>query len=103
MAKKIAADLFRFERKIYLLAVDYFSRYIELALLDRGTASEDAILQCKLIFARRGIPETLITDNGPQFSTFGFTHVTSSPRYHQSNKEAERVVQIVKALFKKSQ
>ena len=72
MAKKIAADLFRFERKIYLLAVDYFSRYIELALLDRGTASEDAILQCKLIFARRGIPETLITDNGPQLSTFAF-------------------------------
>ena len=44
---KIAADLFCFEGKNCLLVVDYFSRYIELALLDRGTASEDVILQCK--------------------------------------------------------
>ena len=107
----IAADLFCFEGKNYLLVVDYFSRYIELALLDRGTASEDVILHCKSIFARHGIPETLITDKGPQFSAFvfrkfsdayGFTHVTSSPRYPQSNGEAERAVQTVKALLKKT-
>ena len=78
-------------------------------MLDRGTASEHVILHCKSIFARHGIPETLITDNGPQFSAFvfrkfsdayGFTHVTSSPRYPQSNWEAERAVQTVKALLK---
>ena len=108
--QKIAADIFCFEEKNYFV-VDYFSRYIELALLDRGTASEDIILQCKSIFARHGNPETLITDNGPQFSAFvfrkfsdayGFTHVTSSPRYPQSNGEAERAVQTAKALLKKA-
>ena len=92
--QKIAADLFCFEGKNYLLVVDYFSRYIELALLDRGTASKDVISHCKSIFARHGIRETLITDNGPQFSAavfrkfldaYGFTHVASSPRYPQSN------------------
>ena len=109
--QKIAANLFCFEGKICLLVVDYFSRYIELALLDRGAASEDVILQCKSIFARQGIPETLITNNGPQFSAFvfrkfldayGFTHVTSSPRYPQSNREKERAVQTVKALLEKA-
>ena len=91
--------------------VDYFLRYIELALLDRDTASEDVILQCKSIFDRHGIPETLITDNDQQFAAFvfrkfsnayGFTHVTSSPRYSQSNRKAERAVQTVKDLLKKA-
>lgn len=57
------------------------------------------------MFARHGVPETLITDDGPQFSgsafsalaaTYGFSHVTSSPRFPQSNGEAERAVQTVK-------
>ena len=82
-----------------------------MALLDHCTASEDVILQCKSIFARHGIPKTLITDNISQFSAFvfrkfldayGFTHVTSSRRYPQFNGEAERAVQTVKALLKKA-
>ena len=82
-----------------------------MALFDRGTASEDVILQCKSIFARHSIPETLITDNGPQFFAFvfrkfsnaySFTYLTSSPRYPQLNGEAERAVQTAKALLKKA-
>ena len=43
-----------------------------------------------------------MSDNGPQYSSeayaafarqFQFEHVTSSPRYPQSNGEAERAVQ----------
>ncbi|KAJ8346672.1 hypothetical protein SKAU_G00280730 [Synaphobranchus kaupii] len=63
------------------------------------------------MFARHGIPETVVTDNGPQFTggdkkvfaaDYGFDHVTSSPRYPQSNGEAERAVQTVKNLLKKA-
>ena len=61
-------------------------------------------------FSRHGIPEKLRTDNGPQYSsreftsfchTYGIEHHTSSPRYPQSNGEAERAVQTVKNLWMK--
>ena len=63
------------------------------------------------IFSRHGVPEVMVSDNGPQYSsqemkeftsTYGFTHITSSPHYPQSNGLAERSVQTVKRLLKKS-
>ena len=66
----------------------------------------------KSIFARHGIPEIVVTDNGPQYSsqTFtafadahGFTHRTRSPRYPQSNGVSGRDVKTIKGLLKKSE
>ena len=62
---------------------------------------------CKSIFAKFGIPELVLSDNGPQFSSrefedYCFTHITSSPYHHQGNGEAERAVQTMKNLPKKS-
>ena len=63
------------------------------------------------MFARHSIPEQLISDNGPQFSStsfskfaedYGFTHILTSPQYPQANGEVERVVQTVKNLLKKT-
>ena len=108
--QRLGADLFELGGKTYLLVVDYFSRYIEIALLSH-TRSTDIITHLKSIFARHGIPEVMMSDNGPQFSgqafalfaaAYGFRHVTSSPRFPQSNGEAERAVQTVKNLLKKA-
>lgn len=59
------------------------------------------------IFARHGVPETGITDSGPQVSAaefaacdYDFTHMTSSLCYPQSNGEA---VIMVKSLLKKGE
>ena len=65
----------------------------------------------KSIFARHGIPEILISDNVPQFSSdvftqfakdFDFQHQTSSSNFPQSNGEIERAVKTVKALLEKA-
>ncbi|ETX01927.1 MAG: hypothetical protein ETSY2_36450 [Candidatus Entotheonella gemina] len=69
--QKVASDLFEWKGATYLLVVDYFSRYIEIARLDRTTTA-DVVTHLKSIFARHGIPEILISDNGPQYSSREF-------------------------------
>ena len=95
--QRVGTDLFEFKGRSYLLIVDYYSRFIEVALLNRTTA-EEVILRTKRMFDRFGIPEVVVSDNGPQYSSeayaafarqYQFEHVTSSPRYPQSNGEAQ--------------
>lgn len=50
----LGADLFTLKGKTYLLVVDYFSRYVEIALLS-PTRSTDVVLHLKSIFSRHGI------------------------------------------------
>lgn len=107
--QRVGTDLFTWKGHTYLLIVDYFSRYIEIARLTI-TSSAVVIAALKEVFSRHGIPNILVSDNGPQYSseafkefanTYQFQHVTSSPRYPQANGEAERAVGTVKSLWKK--
>ena len=108
--QRVATDLFEWEKSNYLLNVDYFSRWIEISRLEQ-TTSNCVINHIRSIFARYGIPEVVVSDNGPQYSSdlfkqfakeYGFSHVTSSPHYPQANGEAERAVKTVKNLLKKA-
>ena len=65
--QKVATNLFEWNKENYLLIVDYYSRFIEVAWLKRTTA-EDMIQHTKSIFARYGILEFVISDNGPQYN-----------------------------------
>ena len=103
--EKLAADLFQFDGKNYLLIVDYYSKFCEVSPLKESTRSADVILAMKSQFARHGIPKELITDNGPQFSctefarfvsAWDFRHMTSSPKYPRSNGLAERNLRTIK-------
>ena len=107
--QKVGTDLYEWKKKAYLLIVDYYSRFVEVAKLS-CTSAQEVILHTKSIFARHGVPECVISDNGPQYSSeayasfareYQFEHVTSSPHYPQSNGEAERAVQTIKSLLKK--
>jgi transposase InsO family protein len=107
--EKVASDLFKWNNKDYLLVIDYLSCYPEIVLMS-STTSEAVIRQLKSIFSRQGIPRTLVTDNGPQYvseqfrkfeAEYQFEHITSSPRYPQSNGMAERGVGIVKNILNK--
>ena len=106
----VAQDLFTVNRENYLITVDYFSDYWELDQLP-DTLSSIVIEKTKQHFARYGIPETVISDNGPQFHSYEYTifskdwdfvHITSSPYHSQSNGKAESAVKIAKLLLKKA-
>ena len=108
--QKVATDLFTWNTRNFLITVDYYSRYLELDELT-STTSAAVIQKLSAHFARHGIPETVISDNGPQYASsdfadfaasWDFRHVTSSPGYPQSNGLAERTVQTVKKMLDKA-
>ena len=108
--QKIGSDLFVLNGKTYLLLADYFSRYPEAIQLTT-TSSASVITVMKSLFGRHGIPEEVVSDNGPQFASqefrnfakkYNFKHTTSSPHFPQSNGLAERAVQTTKKLLKGS-
>ena len=83
---------------------------MDIAKLDT-VASSNVINHLKWNFARVGIPETVVSDSSPQYAAQEFmksaeasvfTRIDSSHRYPQSNGTAERAVQTVKNLLKKS-
>ena len=100
---RVACDLFHMNGRDYLLIVDYFTSYPEVTLLTE-TASSAIIGHTKSIFARHGIPDTVITDYGPQFTSteycdfakqWEFKHTTSSPLHPRPNGNVKRTVRCV--------
>ncbi|CAB4011862.1 Retrovirus-related Pol poly from transposon [Paramuricea clavata] len=74
-------------------------------------SSVHVIRKIKSHFAIHGIPEQVITDNGPQFvahdfqifaKEWDFEHVTCSPYHSQANGKAESVVKEAKKILRKS-
>ena len=114
----VGTDLFDYAGQTYLLVTDFYSKYFEIELLRQNTA-RCVINNLKKIFARFGVPDEVVSDNGSQYSNtrnlfstthefkqfaeeWGFRHTTSSPEYPQSNGAAERAVQTAKRIFKKA-
>ncbi|UYV65033.1 K02A2.6-like, partial [Cordylochernes scorpioides] len=107
--QKVGIDIFQLESSKYLLIVDYFSKYPEIYQLQDMT-TDTIIRRLKRTFSNFGIPETLVSDNGPPFfskefqnftRTWNIVHVTSSPYHAQSNGMVERTVQTLKKLIKR--
>ena len=85
--EKIGTDLYTINGQDYLIVVDYFSNFWEIDHLPNTTAST-VIKKLKCHFARQGIPDIVISDNGPQFACkkfsnfaneWGFGHRPGSP------------------------
>jgi hypothetical protein len=109
--QKVAMDLADIEGTQYLVMVDYFSKYPEFFKMS-ATTSSAIIEKCKATFARFGIPSVVRSDNGRQFVSrefmdfakeYGFKLITSSPKFPQSNGQAESAVKIVKNIVNKSE
>ncbi|UYV67535.1 K02A2.6-like [Cordylochernes scorpioides] len=112
--KKVGMDLFYQNGRWYQIVCDYYSRYPEISLLQNLTAQE-VIGRLKSIFAWHGTPETVRSDNGPQFQKvlgsefskfskeWSFKHITSSPKFPQSNGFIEAIIKNIKQSFKKEE
>ncbi len=66
--KWIAADLCEHRGQHYLIVSDYYSRFLEILHLSSTTTSH-VTQKLKAVFARFGIPNEVVSDNGPQFSS----------------------------------
>ena len=81
-----------------LVVVDYYSRYYEVNIL-KSTVTSKVISCLEEMFARHGLPESLTSDNGPQFisaefgeymSQEGVRHHKVTAKWPQANGEVER-------------
>ena len=99
------------EKKMYLIVIDAFSKWMEIAIAHTAT-SEATMEGLRNMFATHGVPDTLVSDNGSCFTSEEFasfcngnniTHITSHPFHPASNGLAERSVQTLKAKLKRMQ
>ncbi len=96
--------------RMYLVLIDAHSKWVE-AFCTPSSTSSAVIEELRPLFAKFGLPETIVTDNGTcfvseEFEGFlaynGIRHITSAPYHPASNGLAERAVQIVKGGLKKT-
>ena len=66
---------FLFMNKMFMVVVDSHSKWLEVEIMPNMT-SETTIEKLCDLFARFGVPERLVSDNGPQFSSSEFTEFT---------------------------
>ena len=66
--QRLGSDLFVLDGRNYLLVVDYFLRFPEIVRLKK-TTSTAVIAALKKLFARYGVSEIIVNDNGPQYSS----------------------------------
>ena len=107
---KVGTDIFHFEDYEHPMTVDYYSSFVEVDRLENGTSKE--VIKClKRQFSRYGIPDIVVSDNGPQYSSqefaefsrnLSFQHTVTSPYYSQSNGKVEGSIKTVKRMMKKA-
>lgn len=89
---------------MFLIAVDAHSKWPEVIPMTKTTATKTT-QALRTIFSRNGLPEQIVSDNGPQFVSEefqqftklnGITHIKSAPYHPATNGLAERFVQTFK-------
>ena len=97
------------KNNMYLIVIDSHSKWIDVQVMS-SIAAPATIQRLRHIFSQFGLPEQIISDNGPTFTSTefkdflqknGVKHVTSAPYHPASNGLAERAVQILKKGLKK--
>ncbi|UYV73853.1 K02A2.6-like [Cordylochernes scorpioides] len=100
-----------FMGRMFMVLVDAYTKWLEIVII-KDITSRTIIGHLREIFARFGLPELLVTDNGRQFvsSEFeeftkinGIRHTKTSPYNPSTNGLAERYVREFKNSLRKNQ
>ncbi|UYV76620.1 K02A2.6-like [Cordylochernes scorpioides] len=97
-----------FMNRMFLIVIDSYSKWPEVIIMNSTTAG-NTIRVLRDLFSRYGIPDQVVTDNGPQFvseemkyifKSNGVHHLRSAPYFPATNGLAERFVQTLKRGLK---
>ena len=93
---------------MFFLVIDVHSKWPEIFRMS-STTVEETIVVLRCIFASFGLPDQLVSDNGPQFTAREFAdfvsandirHIHTAPYHPASNGAIERFVQTFKQAMK---
>lgn len=94
--------------EMLLVVADAHSKWLEVFMM-RNTTALETVSTLRSLFARMGLPDQLVSDNGPQFTSDefkqfctrnGIQHATGAPYHPATNGLAERMVQSLKNSIK---
>lgn len=103
-------DFAKKDGKNFFLVIDSFSKWTEIFIMD-NTNANSTISKLRTLFSSYGLPEKIVSDNGPPYNSFEFENFCNmngiklihSPPYHPaSNGIVERSVQTFKKSLLKS-
>ena len=87
-----------------MVVTDALSKWPEIFVTE-NTSAEDTVSTLRSLFVRMGLPDQIVSDNGPKFTSktlrqFSFANgikqVTGAPHHSSTNDQAEKLVQSFK-------
>ena len=109
--ERVHIDYCDYKGKNLLVMIDSFTKYMWVKNMNTDTTSSNTLVTLYEWFCEcSGFPRTLVSDNGPQFSShefaahmkmWGIKHLFSPPYHPPSNGLAEKAVHIIKDKLKK--
>ena len=93
----------------YLVMIDYKANFWEIDYLS-SASSTSLLTKLNAHFAQMGIPDTVVSDNGPQFSSnycahlsnkWGVEHTPSSPQHWRLTGKVESSVKSANTIIRK--
>ena len=84
--QKLGVDLFLHDSSWYVIVADYYSKYPRIFQL-AAISSKDVISALKFCFSEYGIPEEVISDNGPQLTTREYQDFAAQYGFRLSHKQ----------------
>ena len=108
--ERIHIDYAEYKGVHLLIVIDAYTKYLWTFVMGNDTTTPRTLRQLDSVFADRGLPSTIVSDNGPQFTSKLFAdhmkaknikHVLTPPYHPASNGFAEVAVGIVKGQLLK--